>query len=146
MNTKRPLRCDMNEAEAREKAQTIARIVEERTKLEAEKKDKNKLFGDLIKEKHKRIDELAEDIRLGAELRLVEVEEVLDFRRNRVDMKRLDTEKIYDHRTMTPKERQVQFDLDKKAVEKKAKIKSQKPSAPARRAPAAKPENGETGK
>lgn len=107
--TKRQLRVKLTEEEAREKAATWARLYDERRRLEAEKKEKAAMYTKILKEKSARIDELAEDVRLGSELRDVDCEERMDFTRNQVDTHRLDTGERIDHRAMTAKERQLEI-------------------------------------
>lgn len=134
MTIKRELRCKLTPEEANTKTANMLALMEDITKLESEKKAKAKMYADLIKEKKKRRDEYASDVRTGTERRQVECEEIADYRTNRVETKRLDTGEIIDTRAMTAKERQTEL---------KVGDAKKKPSAPSRRAkPKAKPKNG----
>lgn len=108
---KRPLRCPLTPAEKEAKADALAGLIDERKNLENEKKAKVKMYSDLIKGKGTRIEELAEDVRTGEEMRQVDCKEVLDFRRSKVDTIRIDTDKKVDERPMTEREKQVDLEL-----------------------------------
>ena len=123
---KRTLRVDLSPSEKEAKTAILVAFLEDAEKLTTEKKEKVKMYSDLIKEKHKRSHELAEDIRTGTERRQVECDEISDYRTNRVQTKRRDTGEVIDERTMTPKERQTELNVGGKDAKKKPAPKRQK--------------------
>jgi hypothetical protein len=75
--------------------------------LEAEKAEFMKAHKEGLKETRTKVKLLAEKIRTGSEIRMVECRLEKDFLSNSVKTYRLDTGELVEERSMTPEERQL---------------------------------------
>jgi hypothetical protein len=99
---KLPVDLSVDEVAARSLEQANTMI--EYARIEEEKKAATSVFSKQLKDKRRRLDELAEAVTTGTELRIVGIREVHDMRRFVVETLRCDTMQIIRSRAMTPDE------------------------------------------
>lgn len=113
------LPCKLSTEEIIEKGGALAAIVKavsaENVNLEAEKesfKEIKKGIEDSIISYKVRQSELSEAISTGEEKRDVDCEVVFDYEKERVTVRRLDTDTVFEDREMNDLERQMQLDFE----------------------------------
>lgn len=100
------LPCDLTRDEMLQKAEEMATQLKERAEVELTAKESAGEFKDQMKRLDRTIADRAEEVRTGVEYRQVECTERGDFRRNLVQVVRLDTGEIVRSRPMAVHERQ----------------------------------------
>jgi len=103
-NDFRPLRCMLSEDELRAVGDEVARLVQEKDKLEADKKALMSSFKAKIDAADAAISEQSNKIRNKYEYRTVECEVIQDFKSLRVRVIRKDTQDILEERLMNAAE------------------------------------------
>jgi len=107
MDSLERLPCTLSSSEKARKSDELAREIAHRKALETEKGLVARGLADKLKESGRRIDDLAEEVRTGVELRDVKCSTVKDFEHNVVHTRRLDTKEIVSSRPMQAGERQA---------------------------------------
>ena len=98
------LRVALTSEEAEAKGKILANKLEEITHLEIKAKASAATFKERIKEVETFVDEIAEDVRLGTEQRLVVVHERPNYSRRTIEVYRSDTGDLVSFREMTDRE------------------------------------------
>lgn len=116
---------EINDEERATKARELAQKLTAKTNIEGEKKRAVASYSGSIKVLERDIQDLAVVIESGKEMRYVELEEELDFKRGRAKRFLIDPERVYyDERIISDAERQMRLDTQKRE-EKKQEEKEQ---------------------
>ena len=105
------LPCVLTPTEKQLKGDKLVKALEDKRKLEDEKKGVSERFKRLISGKEGEVELAAREISTGIEYRDVECKDVQVFARNQVDTVRLDTGEIVRSRVMQPNERQTAMEV-----------------------------------
>ena len=106
MATTRELRCDLDEAQLKIKAEALAQATTDRRNKKQTAKNTASTAAAEIKEIDERILQLTRDYQDRSETRSVDVQEVHDKKTGEVRIVRLDTKEVIDSRKMTGEEKE----------------------------------------
>lgn len=116
------LPCKLTEREQVLKSKALGAELEELERLEAEKADSARQYKELIDTKNKRVRELAQEVRDGAELRMVECYERPKYREGVIELVRSDTREVVSTRKMSDADRQTTLDEQYEEKKKRGRL------------------------
>lgn len=125
---KRELPVKLTESELAATAKEIGKLNRERQAMEAQAKQAASQWKDRISGLDARISDLAEKADGGVEARVVDCEEMFDYRRGEVRVVRLDTNEQLETRPMTSDERQPSLPAPGMDTKKEKEKAPKKPS------------------